>query len=74
MDYFSKEETYDIAAEFIARFRERNSTIICRGLLGRDVTTNEGLREARKEKHFKKRCPKFVQDAAEILEEMLRER
>jgi C_GCAxxG_C_C family probable redox protein len=74
MDYFSKEETYDIAAEFITRFRERNSTIVCRELLGCDVTTRDGLREARKEKHFKKRCPKFVQDAAEILEEMLKNR
>jgi C_GCAxxG_C_C family probable redox protein len=74
MDLFSKEETYDIAAEFIERFKERNNTIVCRELLGCDVTTTEGLREARKEKHFKKRCPKYVRDAAEILEEMLRDR
>ena len=39
VDYFSKEETYDFTAEFITRFRERNGTIICRELLGCDVTT-----------------------------------
>ncbi len=72
IDYFSKEETYDIATELITRFRERNGTIICRELLGCDVTTTEGLRIARKEKKFKKQCPKYVRDAAEILEEMLK--
>jgi C_GCAxxG_C_C family probable redox protein len=73
LDYFSKEETYDIAAEFITRFRERNGSIVCRDLLGCDVTTTEGLRVARKEKKFKKQCPEYVRDAAEILEEMMKE-
>jgi C_GCAxxG_C_C family probable redox protein len=74
MDYFSKEEIYDFAAEFITRFRERNETIVCRELLGCDVTTTEGLKVARKDRKFKKQCPKYVRDAAEILEEMLKER
>ncbi len=73
IDYFSKEETYDFAAEFITRFRERNRTIVCRELLGCDVTTTEGLRKARKEKKFKKQCPEYVRDAAEILDDMLKE-
>jgi len=68
--YLSREKTYDAAADFIARFRERNNTVVCRDLLGCDVTTPEGFKQAKKEKHFKKRCPKFVQDAAEILEEI----
>jgi C_GCAxxG_C_C family probable redox protein len=72
LDYFSKEETYDIAAEFIIRFQERNGTVVCRELLGCDVSTIEGLRVARKEKKFKKQCPNYVRDAAEILEEMLK--
>ena len=69
--YLSREKTYDRAAYFISRFRERNNTVVCRDLLGCDVTTREGFKQAKKEKHFKKRCPKFVQDAAEILEEIL---
>jgi C_GCAxxG_C_C family probable redox protein len=69
--YLSREKTYDVAAEFITRFRERNSTVVCRELLGCDISTREGFKEAKKEKYFKKRCPKYVQDAAEILEEIL---
>ena len=71
---FSREQTHDIAAEFITRFKARNKTVVCRELLGCDVSTREGLKTAKKERHFKKRCPKFVQDAAEILEEMLKDR
>ncbi len=67
---FSKDRTEDIAREFAARFKARNGTTECRELLGCDLGTTEGLKTAKKEKHFKKRCPKFVQDAAEILEEI----
>jgi C_GCAxxG_C_C family probable redox protein len=70
---FSKEKTEDIAREFVARFKAKNGTTECRELLGCDVSTHEGLRMAKKERHFKTRCPKFVQDAAEILEEILEE-
>ena len=69
--YLTREKTYDLAAEFITRFKERNSTTECRELLGCNVNTREGFKEAKKEKHFTKICPKFVQDAADILEEML---
>ena len=68
---FSKDRTEDIAREFVARFKARNGTTECRELLGCDVSSFGGLKTAKKEKHFKKRCPKFVQDAAEILEEIL---
>ncbi len=68
---FSKDRTEEVAREFAARFKERNGTTECRELLGCDVSSVEGLKAAKREKHFKKRCPKFVQDAAEILEEIL---
>jgi C_GCAxxG_C_C family probable redox protein len=70
---FLKDRTEDIAREFVARFKARNGTTVCRELLGCDVSSFEGLKTAKKEKHFKKRCPKFVQDAAEILEEILKD-
>lgn len=68
---FSKDKTKDNAREFVERFKARHKTTECRELLECDVSSFEGLRTAKKEKHFKKRCPKFVQDAAEILEELL---
>jgi C_GCAxxG_C_C family probable redox protein len=70
---FSRDKTEDITREFVARFKARNETTECRELLGCDVNSREGLKTAKKEKHFKKRCPKFVQDAAEILEELLKD-
>jgi C_GCAxxG_C_C family probable redox protein len=70
---FSKDRTEEIAREFVERFKARNVTTECRELLGCDISTREGLRSAQREKHFKKRCPKFVRDAAEILEEILEE-
>jgi C_GCAxxG_C_C family probable redox protein len=71
---FSKDRTEEIAREFVERFKARNETTECRELLGCDVSTREGLKSAQQEKHFKKRCPKFVRDAAEILEEILKDR
>src|SRR6202158_2825994 len=67
---FSKDRTEGIAREFVARFKARNGTTECRELLGCDVSSFGGLKTAKKEKHFKKRCPKFVRDAAEIVEEI----
>ena len=71
---FSKDKTNDFAHEFTERFKARHGTVVCRELLGCDVTTSEGLKTAKQEKHFKKRCPEYVKDAAEILEELLKER
>jgi C_GCAxxG_C_C family probable redox protein len=72
-DDLSQARTDELAQRFVELFIARNATISCRELLGCDISTPEGLRAAKKEKHFKKRCPKFVQDAAEILEELLQD-
>jgi C_GCAxxG_C_C family probable redox protein len=72
--FFSKDKTEDIAREFVERFKARNKTTECKELLGCDVSLFEGLKTAKKEKHFKRRCPTFVRDAAEIVEEILKDR
>jgi len=69
----SRELAYALAQEFMDAFRERNRTIICRELLGVDVSTPEGMAAVREKDLFAAICPKFVRDAAEILEEMLKE-
>ena len=71
-DDLSQERADELARQFAELFIARNSSIVCRELLGCDISTSEGLKAAKKGKHFKKRCPKFVQDAAEILEELLK--
>ena len=72
-DSEQKQKTYKLVREFTAKFEARNDSIICKDILGCDISTPEGLSEARKEALFSKLCPKFIQDAAEILQEMLRD-
>jgi C_GCAxxG_C_C family probable redox protein len=72
-DKNSKNKTYELAETFVRRFKDRNATVNCRGLLGCDISTPEGLRKARGKKLFKAVCPKYVRDAAEIIEELIME-
>jgi C_GCAxxG_C_C family probable redox protein len=67
----SKEKTYSLVKEFVKRFKARNKSIICRDLLGYDVSKPEELKYVEENKIIKEKCPKFVQDAAEIIEELL---
>ena len=57
--------------EFLARFEERHGSILCRELLGHDISTPEGLERARSSGVFGDRCPAFVRDAAGIVKEIL---
>jgi len=63
-------EVYARVLDFAERFKARNGGLACRDLLGCDVSTPEGLAQAREQNLFKTTCVKMVRDAAEILEEM----
>lgn len=78
-DQEGKKHNYDIVQALAAKFREQNGSIICREILGLDQgekkpdVTNT-TPEARNEEYYKKRpCLHKVGDAAEILEEFLKE-
>ena len=64
----SRERAYALAQEFMRRFTERNGNMLCRELLGVDVSTPEGFAAVREKDLFRTICPKFVKDAGEILE------
>ena len=66
-----KEETYRLVNTFVEKFKARNKTIVCRELLGYDISNPQEHDKAEDEGLFDTLCPKLVQDAAEILEEML---
>jgi hypothetical protein len=72
-DELSKGATYGLAGELVQQFKSRHGSIICRDLLGVDITTDEGLMKAREMNIFRTLCPRYVRDAAEILEGMLKE-
>jgi C_GCAxxG_C_C family probable redox protein len=70
-DKEGKAKTYERIKEYTSRFKSRNSSVMCRELLGCDVSTPEGVKKAQEDGLYDSVCPKLVQDAAEILEEML---
>lgn len=72
-DQAAKAEHYRRVQLLASRFKERNSTIICRELLGAKAGSGH-VPENRTEEYYKLRpCERMVYDAAEILEELLKE-
>ncbi|MFX0170291.1 MAG: C-GCAxxG-C-C family protein [Candidatus Hodarchaeota archaeon] len=71
-DYEAKAKTNNLTNKFIQQFKARNNTIICKELIDFDISTKEKREQAREQGIFEN-CPNYVKDAAEILEELLRE-
>lgn len=70
-DAQAHEKTYGLVNEFVHRFKSRNRSVVCRELLSCDISTPEGLQNARQQNLFATICPGYVRDAAEIIEEIL---
>jgi C_GCAxxG_C_C family probable redox protein len=66
-----KSATYGLVQEFARRFTAKNSSIVCRDLLGVDISTPEGSKAANEAGLFNTTCRALVGDAVKILEEML---
>jgi C_GCAxxG_C_C family probable redox protein len=67
----ARERTYTLVREFARRFRERHGSLLCRELLGCDLSTAEGRRTAKERSVHTSVCPALVASAAQILEELL---
>jgi C_GCAxxG_C_C family probable redox protein len=70
-DEQTKEKAYALVKKFVKKFKTRNGSIVCRQLLGCDISTPKGKQLAEEKRLFATRCPKYVQDAADIIEEIL---
>jgi C_GCAxxG_C_C family probable redox protein len=70
-DVAAKQEAHRLAREFMERFRAHNGSIICCDLLGCDISTDKGMKEAHAKGLTTTICPKLVKDGAEIIEEVL---
>ena len=55
--------------EFLQAFTKQNTHIVCRDILGCDITTPEGKAQAIAGQYFTTRCADMVASAAAILEE-----
>jgi C_GCAxxG_C_C family probable redox protein len=58
--------------EFLKRFQAVHGSLLCRELLGSDISTDEGFKAARDSGAIKDRCPKFICSAVEIAEDLLK--
>ena len=56
--------------EFVRRFREANGNIVCRDLLECDISTKEGMENARGKNLFRTKCKDLVVSAIQILIDM----
>ena len=59
--------------EYTNRFKACNGSVVCKELLGCDISTPDGMKKAGKDGLFDSVCPKMVREAVDILEEMLAE-
>ena len=70
-DREKKYACYELAQEFQDRFRALHVEITCPGLLGYDIGDPEELETVRELNLFHTLCPKFVGDAAEIVDALI---
>jgi C_GCAxxG_C_C family probable redox protein len=67
-----KDAAYKLAGGFMREFEARHGSLLCRELIGCDLTTPDGLRKARESKVFETICPGLVEDAARIVASLMR--
>ncbi|MFC1917661.1 C-GCAxxG-C-C family protein [Chloroflexota bacterium] len=67
----ANKKTHNLVEEFVDRFTFRNGSIVCKELLGCDISNPEVLNSEKTKTLFKTACSKYVQSAAEIIEELL---
>lgn len=72
-DLASKQKAYAISEEFTNRFIAKNGSVVCRELLGYDLTKEEDKSVIKEKNLFRTFCPSMVRSAAEILDEMIEE-
>lgn len=70
-DNEQKSRAYQIAVEYTKRFKELNGSIVCRDLLGYDLTKPDEMACIKEKGLFGTVCPKMVESAVKILENVL---
>jgi C_GCAxxG_C_C family probable redox protein len=70
-DEGARDKTYELVREFVNRFQSRHGSIICKELLGYDLSNPQEGEAAKEIGLFDTLCPQFVRNATEILEEIL---
>lgn len=72
-EVYKKEKSYTIGQEFMQNFLQNHGSIMCKELLGYDISTPKGMEEIEQQNLFETKCPEFVKTAATILKDLLNE-
>lgn len=70
-DTDAKKRSNERAGDFLDRFSASQGSIICKELLGDDLSNSAGLERLVRSGAFVTECPKFVAEAVRILDEMI---
>lgn len=72
-DLDSKAKAYALSEEYMNRFIKENGSVVCRELLGLDLSKPDEMAIIREQDLFHTRCPEMIRSAADILDELLKE-
>jgi C_GCAxxG_C_C family probable redox protein len=72
-DLESKLKSDDVCVKFLEKFESLNGSYICNELLNCDIRTKEGVEYAVENNLFTEFCPKMVESATLIAEELINE-
>ena len=67
----NKSKSDEMCVKFLDSFEKENGSYICRDLLDCDIRTEEGIKYAIDNNLFKEICPKMVESAAKIAQELI---
>ena len=70
-DMESKLKSDDVCVKFLEKFESLNGSYICNDLLNCDIRTKEGVEYAIENNLFTEVCPKMVESATLIVEELI---
>lgn len=73
-DYNAKSEHYALVQELAKRFKEQNSSIVCREILGLSAPDGPDVAPRTDEYYAKRPCAQICRNAAKILDDYIRER
>jgi C_GCAxxG_C_C family probable redox protein len=66
-----KIHSYALVQNFLDTFKSQHGSIICRELIGYDISSEAGHERAKNEGIFAQKCESYVVSSAEILEKLL---
>ena len=69
-DKVAKERAHALVREFAGKFEKQHGFLVCRELLGCDISRPEGFKLAVEKNLFHTVCPKYVAGAVRILTQM----